>query len=474
MRDRRVFWIVALVSVVISGIEIGIPRYIGLYDSGVYLANAGQLAIGHLPYRDYWSVQPPGSVLLFAPLGVVARFFGYHSAFVLSRWFEAALTAGAAVSASMLVRRSSWVVMLVAGVGFAVLPVTQTVSTNLKLEPATLLLCLLAADQLFNRYRSGRAGVLFGLAASVKLWAFFPFLAAVLVVVRHRRRVVPLVLAAGGALAVVCLPFVVAAPVAFWRGVFVDQFNRRALVSEMMPLLDRFDFLNGLMQASAVLSAVLLLALVVRYLVLFRGGEVFEVERFALWSFLISAGALMLSAECYDYYFVFPGMFLVIVAALSINAAAWQRSVRFALLWIVALVAVQALAYYSAASSVGGFSSGAFGALGSHVAPDSCVVYSMIAEGELTDRMPFGSRCPVITDSYGTWMQAGYHVTTPPSWFVSQSIGEFSGASYAVEPTWNNLNWPWRSRRFRVFMRSSFRVVYRGPAGIVWRNVAGA
>jgi alpha-1,2-mannosyltransferase len=46
------------------------------YDDGVLFGNALRLVSGVIPYRDFAVVQPPGSMLLIAPVALLAKVSG--------------------------------------------------------------------------------------------------------------------------------------------------------------------------------------------------------------------------------------------------------------------------------------------------------------------------------------------------------------------------------------------------------------
>ena len=54
------------------GFLIGITEY----DDAVYFGNALRLVNGAMPYQDFAMVHPPGSMLLMAPVALLAKFTG--------------------------------------------------------------------------------------------------------------------------------------------------------------------------------------------------------------------------------------------------------------------------------------------------------------------------------------------------------------------------------------------------------------
>jgi hypothetical protein len=132
----------------------------------------------------------------------------------------------------------------VASGGYAIYPAALNASQSLFLEPWLNLFCLLGAVLLFDgdriaglgepgqldrhHRRALWAGICFGFAAAVKIWAGIPALVAwVLCLTAQRgRRPRPALSFAGGFAAgilVPCLPFEILAPNGFGRTVFVSE-----------------------------------------------------------------------------------------------------------------------------------------------------------------------------------------------------------------------------------------------------------
>src|SRR6516225_10294633 len=61
------------------------------YDDGVQFGDAMRLVSGVIPYRDFVVMQPPGSVLLIAPVALLAQVIGSAWGLAIARL----LTAGA-------------------------------------------------------------------------------------------------------------------------------------------------------------------------------------------------------------------------------------------------------------------------------------------------------------------------------------------------------------------------------------------
>ncbi len=115
------------------------------YDDGVYFGNAARLADGAIPYRDFAMVQPPGSMLLMAPVALAAKAFGTAWGLGAARLLTAGADAANAALLGLLVRRRGALAAGLACGGYAVYPAALTASQSLFLEPWLNLFCLLGA-----------------------------------------------------------------------------------------------------------------------------------------------------------------------------------------------------------------------------------------------------------------------------------------------------------------------------------------
>jgi hypothetical protein len=244
--------LLALVVRILTLLHPGYLRGITEYDDGVYLGATIRLTQGIMPYKDFAFVQPPGILLLMTPVAAVAQIFTTVKALALARVLTALASVACVPLAGNLVRYRGSVVTLVTCGLLAVYPSDIATAHTLLLEPWMNLCCLLAANAAFRRgaLASPRrllwAGLAFGFAASVKIWAAAPaaVVLALCLLTRDRRapglrRYVP-GLAAGFLLPV--LPFLLSAPTAFWHSTVTDQATR---AGSAVPLPVRFAYVTG-------------------------------------------------------------------------------------------------------------------------------------------------------------------------------------------------------------------------------------
>ena len=241
LRPGVVITVAALLGLGLRIFQLTRPGYLTgftQYDDGVYIGNALRLVSGVIPYRDFAMVQPPGSMLLMVPAALVGKAFGSVSALATARILTVGADTANVVLAGLLVRHRGPLAAGVASGGYAVYPAALNASQSLFLEPWLNLFCLLGAVLLFDgdqlagrRDRHGVpgdrrpfwAGVCFGFAAAVKIWAALPALVAWVLCLCARRGRLAFAGGFAAGIAVPCLPFLALAPSGFGRTVFFSE-----------------------------------------------------------------------------------------------------------------------------------------------------------------------------------------------------------------------------------------------------------
>jgi hypothetical protein len=235
------------------------------YDDGVYLGGALSLLSGTPAYHGFAFVQPPGILLLMAPVALLAKVSAVTSAMAAARLLTVAASAACVTLLGSLVRHRGGYVTLVACGLLAVYPDDIMAAHTLLLEPWMNLLVLGGAclafrgGQLAAPRRLLWAGAAFGLAGAVKYWAMLPalgLLAACLLTGpqdgpgqsggRAGQRRDRAVRFAGGVLAgfaIPVAPFAVPWPGLFARSTLLDQVSR---AGSAVPESLRLAHLTGL------------------------------------------------------------------------------------------------------------------------------------------------------------------------------------------------------------------------------------
>jgi alpha-1,2-mannosyltransferase len=311
------------------------------YDDGVYFGNALRLVNGAVPYRDFAMVQPPGSMLLMAPVALLAKVFGSAWGLAAARLLTvAADTANVALIGLLVRHRGSLAVGLACG-GYAVYPAALNASQSLLLEPWLNLFCLLGAllvfqsSQLASPRRLAWGGAFFGFAAAIKIWAFAPALLAGGIGVRARRGRAWF---AGGfvaGLAVPCLPFLALAPSGFTRTVFVSELiqatHGRVGAAPRMADITGFAGLSAVgvkldLWAGIAVSAMILLLVATAWLLARRArSRPAALDWYALLGTVVVTAMMFSPSEWYQHYAAFAGPFVVLLLALSVARLAAVR-----------------------------------------------------------------------------------------------------------------------------------------------------
>jgi alpha-1,2-mannosyltransferase len=191
----RAYWLspAGLVILVATGLSLGLRLFmlsrplfltgVTEYDDGVYLGGAIRLISGSVPYHEYAFVQPPGILLLMAPVALIAKVSTATHAMAAARLLTVLASAACVPLVRHLVRYRGVFVTLVSCGILAVYPDDITTAHTLILEPWMNLLLLGGVCAAFRRGRLTSpqrlfwAGVAIGFAGAVKYWAALPALA---------------------------------------------------------------------------------------------------------------------------------------------------------------------------------------------------------------------------------------------------------------------------------------------------------
>ena len=209
---------------------------LGNYDDGVYFSAGTALCHGVLPYRNYLFLHPPGIIMLLAPFGL-AGLTGHDAAgLAAARMAWMLLGAVNTLLVARILRPVGLLATLTGAVFYATaFPAIYIEWTPLLEGPAQT--CVLMAVVLLTRGVGSSegtrltvlaAGALLGLSVTFKIWGVVA-LATVLLWygVRGRLRSLARIgIGAAVAIAAVCLPFFIAAPVRMWQMVVIDQVQR--------------------------------------------------------------------------------------------------------------------------------------------------------------------------------------------------------------------------------------------------------
>ena len=249
--------------------ELSRPGYLlGLteYDDGSYFGSSVHLVGGILPYRDFVFVQPPGILLLMAPVALVAKVTGTAAGMAIGRVLTMLASAAGVVLVGLLVRHRGALAALIACGVLAVFPAAIAAAHTVLVEPWLVLACLLGALAVFDRDRltaSGRrlawGAVAFGFAGAIEGWALVPVLVVLAISLPWARRALTFAAGVAGAFLVAVLPFAVLAPGRFYQSLIVAQVGHRAAVLRV-PVWGRLKEMTGLSHVNLPGQADLLVA----------------------------------------------------------------------------------------------------------------------------------------------------------------------------------------------------------------------
>jgi hypothetical protein len=397
--------------------------------------------------------------------------------------------------------------MVIAGAGFALLPVVAFDTSSVKLEPSMICFVLLGSLVIFTEKRSLGplstrrlviGGALFGLAATIKIWAFFPFLALVICLVpSYRRRALLFIAGAAGAFALVVLPFLIAAPHSFVSQVIVEQLGRTSISANDGGVLWRLNDILGFYGTSlspgptVVVVAFIALAALAAVACWKRMPDE-SIDLYLLVAAISSVLALLTAPEGYIYYAYFTAPFLLGVIGSCVGRLIAQLSApverrvpalskhRRAVRWSVGLVALGLLiamtsytsSFYSSETRAIGYDGFPFEAITNIIPKGSCVLYDQLSYGIFSDRFTASSAgCPSVVDPYGMWMAFGYQAAAPSPEFIAEWQGYMQSADYVVLSAPDATGIPWEDALLAWF-RDNFSPVYGQDGVYIYKSAS--
>ena len=165
------------------------------YDDGPYFGSAVSLVHGYLPYRTFVLVQPPGITLLMLPSALLSKVAGTATAMATGRILTTLASSAGVLLLGLLLRHRGLLTVIVGCGILAVYPDSVSTARTILVEPWLVLFCLLGALALFdgNHLTSSRkrllwGGLAFGFAGCIEVWAIFPVIVLVVMLLPQIRR----------------------------------------------------------------------------------------------------------------------------------------------------------------------------------------------------------------------------------------------------------------------------------------------
>jgi Glycosyltransferase family 87 len=300
------------------------------YDDGTDFGSAVWLARGHLPYRDFIIVQPPGITLLMYPVALLTKGLAAAQGMAVAR-IVTAIAGGASVAlAGLLVRHRGLLATTVACGILAVYPAAIQAAHTVLLEPWLVLFCLAGAVAAFDGdrladsgWRLALGGAAFGFAGAVKVWAVIPVAVILVLAAGRPRRAASYLGGVAAGFLIPVLPFFIAAPRAFYQSVIVAQLIR--IDAARSPLAFRLHEMTGLTDVPGlgpvtliIVSVVLVAAIAAAALLASRitRQPPPPLEWFALGAGALVVAAFLWPADFYYHYAGFLAPFLALAVAL--------------------------------------------------------------------------------------------------------------------------------------------------------------
>ena len=222
------------------------------YDDGPYFGSAVNLIHGFLPYGSFVLVQPPGITLLMVPSALLSEAIGTAHAMATGRILTTLASSAGVVLVGLLLRHRGLLAVIVGCGILAVYPDSVSTARTVLVEPWLVLFCLLGALALFdgNRLTDSRkrllwSGIAFGFAGCIEVWAIFPVLVILVMLLPQIRRLGVYVGGLAVGFLVPTLPFAALAPKRFYQSLYVAQVAPRA-GSARVPLPARLSHMLGI------------------------------------------------------------------------------------------------------------------------------------------------------------------------------------------------------------------------------------
>ena len=400
------------------------------YDDGPYFGSALRLVHGALPYRDFIIVQPPGITLLMTPAALLAQVTGTAWGMAVGRILTVLASSAGILIVGLLVRHRGLIpVSLACGI-LAIFPGSLVAAHTVLLEPWLTLFCLIGALVLLDRDQfaaSGRrlvwAGVAFGFAGAVEVWAILPVLVVAVLLLRQAvPRAARFVAGVAIGFLVPVVPFALAAPRRFYNSFFAAQLFR--VVPSRTPVEKRLRLMTGIGQVlhlgstgvlilSLAIVALIVVALPVAWLVTRR--PLTDLDWFAVGSCTLIVAAFLWYAQFFLHFPAFLAPFLGLSIGLAAARLTRPSTSHGWIQWTVAgliTLGVLALAIPRASqerSVTPRVSAAALAAVRRIVPPGACVLTDQVSYTIAADRFYSTTPgCSLLVDSIGTDYALGH------------------------------------------------------------------
>jgi len=406
-------------------------------DVAVYVGASVRLVHGALPYRDFVFIQPPGFTLLATPFAFLSELVGTRDALAVLRLCTPLIAVGSVLLVGRITRPYGRPAVLLACGVMALYPAQLYALQDGLLEPVMTIFCLIGIGLAFSGEsfttsprRLGLAGAAFGFAGAVKAPALLPVIVMLAMCAPQiRGRLTPFAAGVAAGFTLPNLPFIVAAPGAWWHDVLITQLMRipgTARVPAGTRLSDITAAPDG--GAAPVIVVAVALVLVVAAFTLKRSTPK-PLALFALAGASVVAVAQFVPEQYYPQYAAFLAPFLALLTAVVAHRLSTLRAPRAEMgLAVVIFGALVATALWSVHDRSARDSAQAIQTL---VPAGACTLSDSPKYLVTSDRfIATSAACPAVTDPFGTSLASGDARINPQLW-----LSTFSAVDYIVTDT---------------------------------------
>lgn len=306
------------------------------YDDGPYFGSALRLVNGAIPYRDFLIVQPPGITLLMLPAALLSKLAGTAWAMAAGRILTTLAGTASVLLAGRLVRHLGVTAAVLACGITAVFPDAIAAAHTILVEPWLALFCLLGAAAAFegdhltaSPRRLAWAGAAFGFAGAIEVWAIFPLIGLLILLLRDLRKAAAFGVAMTAGFAIPVLPFALLAPGRLYDDIVVSQTRAQPI---RVPLAaadgpSRLREMTGLTALHPALPIQVTVAIFI-FTIIFGSlaavsfvsrDEPAELDLFTIATFAITAAAFLVPPQFYYHFTAFLAPFLAMSVALPLT-----------------------------------------------------------------------------------------------------------------------------------------------------------
>ena len=513
LRINRFLWLLPVIAaVVIGALQLSQPHAlfgVQQYDDGAYLAGTLQLLAGKLPYKDFVFVQPSGTLLLLAPIAAIGHVASLRLVVAISRCLTVLAVIADITLACLIVKHRGLAATITTGAILAIYPATFSADRAFLIEPWLDLFILLGIKSLFTKDQlaSGKrifvAGLLIGIAGTLKAMAVVIAVVCLLLLINQVSRCVRLLFGIIVGFAIPTLPFFALAPSQYIHDVIISQLTRNSATTT--PILARLAFLlgtrqNGIgpdsipgMESLARIIAIIIGVILFLFLllpILKRKND--DVRRtfhtFSLLAVLATGASMMIPQIFYAHYGWYFIPFLAMGLGLSLDNALRAIGMLFTktkfqtatiataalLCLLIGISAIRiAIGTASYSDNIIRQAGDPGPAIASVVPPHTCTLSDAAILLITADRYDTSNKCPDLVDATGAWLALDpNHPERSHGKLNQQLINDwkmwFTQSQYVVLSKPTTFRIPWNAALEKYFANRFY--LYRVKGAFIYKR----